>query len=66
MVRPLRTEYAGALYHLTSRGNVRKSRDCAMAAAYMSWHYSMVAIGKHFGMGRSTVARTVKSRQENG
>lgn len=35
-------------------------RDVAMNAAYQSGHYSMAEIGRHFGVGRSTVARALK------
>lgn len=38
MARPLRLEYAGALYHITSRGDRRKAiyEDDADRAAFMS------------------------------
>ena len=35
-------------------------RDRAMAEAYRSGAYSMLAIAEHFGVGRMTVSRAVK------
>lgn len=39
------------------------SRNEAMAQAYLSGHYSLAAIGAHFGMSASTVSRAVKAHE---
>jgi hypothetical protein len=65
MERPLRLEFSGALYHVTSRGDRREdvflsdedrnqirhpNRDHAIAQAYLSGAYTMAEIGRHFGI----------------
>ena len=40
------------------------SREQAMARAWLDGHYSLNAIGKHFGVSRTTVSRAVKAFRE--
>lgn len=37
------------------------ARDEAMARAWLDGHYSLEAVGKHFGVSRTTVSRAVKA-----
>ena len=46
MVRPLRIEFAGGLYHITSRGS---RKEAIIYYSYNSGMYSMKEIGKYFG-----------------
>jgi len=60
MARPLRLEFAGALYHITSR---RDRRDAIYRAAddREAWlAYTMAEIGDHFGVHYMTVSRAVR------
>ena len=52
MVRPLRIEFAGALYHVTARGNARADI------------YSDAQVGNHFGVSYATVSRAVKHAEK--
>ncbi len=43
MARPLRLEYAGALYHITSRGNTRESIfPLTTETEHDSWYFSVM------------------------
>lgn len=37
-----------------------RSRDESMALAYLSGHYTLEAVGEHFGVSYATVSRAVK------
>ena len=76
MVRPLRLEFAGALYEV-SKAHKRSlaltlsdyqrrysQRDEAMAKAYLSGAYTMAEIGRHFKVHYMTVSRAV-NKYEN-
>ncbi len=69
MARPLRIEFAGALYHATARGDRRESifedatdRDQAMRAAWRTGEYSYAQIAEYFGVHFSTVGRAVRRK----
>ena len=54
----LRIEFAGALSHLTTRGNARQ-------AIFRSGHYTLQQVGDHFGVSYATVSRAVKMFENN-
>jgi transposase len=58
MARPLRIEYDGALYHVTSRGNRR------IAEAATAHGYSQMEVAKHMKLHYLTVSRLIKSVTE--
>lgn len=69
MARPLRIEYPGVLYHVTSRGNTerkiflngrdRKWRDEAIATA-VSRDYTLKDIADHLHIHCKTVSKALK------
>ncbi|WP_254868999.1 hypothetical protein [Vibrio hepatarius] len=71
MSRPQQIEYAGTLYHVTSRGNARQliyleeyeqateNRNDAIIAALASGGYTQKQIGEYFGLHYSRVSRIV-------
>lgn len=77
MSRPLRTEFAGALYHITSRGDRREdiyeddedrqsfltvvAGVCDTLAAYRSGGFTQGAIARYFGLHYSRVSRIIKA-----
>ncbi len=80
MARPLRIEFRGALYHVTSRGDGRDAiyladkdrvqyldvlaQVCDRFAAYASGGYSMKDIGEHFELHYSRISRITNNGGE--
>lgn len=50
---------------LDTYANTYANAAAAMLAAYRSGHYSLAAIGKHFGVHYSTVSRAVRMAEQN-
>ena len=77
MARPLRLEFAGALYHVTPRGNRREAiyetdtdRESflsvfadAIVFAYASGGYSLKEVGEYFNLHYSTVSGIIKGHK---
>jgi len=57
MARPLRIEYPGALYHLTSRNERTRAR--LRATLHLRHAYTQAEIGQATGLHYSTVSRIV-------
>jgi len=74
MARPLRIEYPGALYHITSRGNAqqaiflddpdRTSFWRRIVTAHETHEYTLKEIGDHLGLHYSTVSRLNTGERE--
>ena len=63
MARPLRIEYDGALYHVTSRGNERGpifNDDSDRDLFYREHGYRLHEIAAHLGVHYATVSRRLK------
>jgi DNA-binding MarR family transcriptional regulator len=69
MARPLRIEYDGALYHVTSRGNERKAifKDDTDRALFLDilaqvkeHGYSQVEVARHLKLHYTTVSRIIR------
>ena len=63
MARPLRIEFAGALYYVTARGNARENiyhSDDDRQQFFLSGHYTPTQVGDYFDMSYATVSRAVK------
>ena len=61
MARPLRIEFPGVLYHVTSRGDGCEDIYLeGMAKAYLWGGYTPKQVAEHFRVHYSTVSRTVK------
>ena len=69
MARPLRIEFPGALYHITSRGNEKRaifldSRDREAFLELLSVRdFTMKEIGDFLGVHYSSVSRAVKKHE---
>jgi hypothetical protein len=71
MARPLRIEFPGALYHVTSRGNARSptflddgDRHAFIRELVQSGRYTAAEIGRHIGMHYSTISRIAAQRKD--
>jgi len=64
MARPLRIEYPGALYHLTSRNERTRAR--LIATLHPRHAYTQAAIGQALGLHPSTVTRIVARQRRAG
>jgi hypothetical protein len=63
MVRPIRIEYAGAFYHVTSRGDRREDIFVdaeGIVSPYASGDYLMKDIADEFNVHYSTVSRAIQ------
>jgi len=56
MSRPLRLEFAGALYHIQQQS---KSRNEAIIKAYQAGSYTLKEIGDYFELHYSRISRIV-------
>jgi len=63
MARPLRIEYPGAVYHVTSRPALSRP-NVAMDEAWRTGAYSMAEIAASFGVHYMTVSRAVRKFEE--
>ena len=70
MARPVRIQFPGAVYHITSRGNAlqpifekeiadKRKRDKAIIRAQKGIGYTLTEIGKHLGLHYSTISKIV-------
>lgn len=50
---------------LTHYQSTSRTRNEALAAAYLSGHYSLEKIGRFFGVSRATVARAVRQQRDD-
>ena len=69
MARPLRIQFAGALYHVMSRGNETRPivRDDADRSKRLDWLRRTVDLyGWHFGYSASQVAAALGYRSHSG
>ncbi len=59
MARPLRIQYPGAFYHVTSRGNEQKAifRSNSDRERFLSYLESAREIGAYYGMRGSAVSQ---------
>jgi len=75
MARPLRIQFEGAVYHITSRANARQEifqdvasksdRDARIHDAVRLYHCKLQEVGDRFGLHFSTVSAIAK-RQATG
>jgi IS30 family transposase len=70
MARPLRIEFPGAVYHITSRGNVRQAiftddEDRAIYDAYVRHGYTIKEIAGHLHFHYATISRAMKRVEGN-
>jgi transposase len=61
MTRPMRIEFTGALYHITSRSVRRGKRHAAGIGAY-----TYREIAEYFGVHLATVGRLVRRGKQQG
>ena len=61
MACPLRIEYPGAIYQVTSRGRLysKARRDSAIRVAHLKHGYPLSEIGSHLGLHYTTVSKVV-------
>jgi transposase len=67
MARPLRLELPGGIYHVTARGNERRSifRE-AIARAHRKDDYSMRKIAGALGCHYATISRRLRAFEKDG
>ena len=67
MARPLRLELPGGIYHVTARGNERRSifRE-AIARAYREYDYRMREIAGALGCHYATISRRLRAFEKDG
>jgi len=66
MARPIRIEYAGAFYHVTSRGDRREDIFIdaeGIVSPYTSGDYLMKDIADEFNVHYLTVSRAIKKAE---
>ena len=73
MARPLRIEFAGALYHVTARGNAQQDiydndADRQQFLTLLQRHSkkTLEQVGEHFGVSYATVSRAVRQIEGRG